>query len=233
MTAEVTQQQQQQQQQGNRESKSSSPAPPGTSLLNPAAALIERGANFATKTIQKPLDLIERMFQDNDDEEDVGNTHPPLLTQQSSQQHQQHLDVPPPLPYRTAQQASSPQQQLRSGSPGGNDSFSEFVYVPAGQQSQQLAPQQPTGFFQPYDGQGYPGVPALQNQLQEEQFRQQQQQQDQQQQHPPQQRQLTAEEYRQALETLTDMFPSCERQVCEVILQANGGHVSPSIDALL
>lgn len=44
---------------------------------------------------------------------------------------------------------------------------------------------------------------------------------------------MSTEEYLQALETLTDMFPSCEREVCDVILQANEGRLSPSIDTLL
>lgn len=196
-------------QQGTREPKPSS-SPSGTSILNPAAALIERGANFATKTIQKPLDLIERMFQDGGDEDEMARPHPSRPVQQ------QHSDIPPPLPYRTFQQQQEQQ-------PSGDDSFSEFVYVPVGQQGQQLAPQQPSGFFQPHDEQGYPGLPALRGQLQEEQDQQQRQQQP----------HLTAEEYRRALDTLTDMFPSCERQVCEVILQANEGHLDASIETLL
>ncbi|KAG0213549.1 hypothetical protein BGX31_001259 [Mortierella sp. GBA43] len=198
-------------QQGSREPKPSS-SPSGTSILNPAAALIERGANFATKAVQKPLDLIEKMFQDSGDEQDMAKPYPP-------RHPPQHPDIPPPLPYRVAQQ---PQQQEQQQA-GGDDGFTEFVYVPAGQQVQQTAPQQPSGAFQPHDGQGYPGLPALRNQLQEEQQLLSQQQ----------QQKRAAEEYQQKLETLADMFPSCDRDVCEAILQANEGRLDQCIENLL
>ncbi|KAF9997922.1 hypothetical protein BGZ65_006525, partial [Modicella reniformis] len=131
-TALTQQQQQQQPGQGSRESKTS-PAPLGSSILNPAAALIERGANFATRTIQKPLDLIERIFQDGGDEENMSKPYPPRPTQQ------QYSDVPPALPYRPIPQQQQQQQQQAQGQqwglfPSRGDSFTEFVYVPAGQQ---------------------------------------------------------------------------------------------------
>ncbi|KAF9950499.1 hypothetical protein BGZ70_001337 [Mortierella alpina] len=119
----LQQQRQQQQTPGNRtghELQSApsqsriSPSPSGPSIMNPAAALIERGANFATKTMQKPLDLIERMFQDNGDEEEMAKPYPPRPLPQYQQQQQQ-------------QQAPT----HRPGPPQRDDSFTEFVYVPA------------------------------------------------------------------------------------------------------
>ncbi|KAF9106433.1 hypothetical protein BGX27_009173 [Mortierella sp. AM989] len=185
----------------------SSPSSTGTSILNPVA-FIERGANFATKTIRKPLDLVEKMFQDNGDNEEMAKPYPPRVPQQ------QQNAGPPPLPNRNNQ------QHLQGASnPGRNDSFTEFVYVPTGQQIQQPSPQQPNANYLLQHQQGYPD--SHQN---AEQAAQQQQQ-------PRQQQSM--EQYLQALETLTDMFPSCERQVCDVILQANDGRLSPSIDALL
>ncbi|KAF9358426.1 hypothetical protein BGX26_001771 [Mortierella sp. AD094] len=195
----------------------SSHSPTGSSILNPAA-LIERGANFATKTIQKPLDLIEKMFQDSGDHEDMAKPYPPRPSQQQYQQ--QNTDFPPPLPSRNNQQQQQQQQQLqRPSNTGRNDSFTEFVYVPAGQQVQQLSPQQ----LSPQQ------LNAMHHQQQQQHYQQgypaEQAAQQQQQQPQPQ--------YLQELEMLADMFPTCEREVCRVILQANDGRISPSIDTLL
>ncbi|KAF9155721.1 hypothetical protein BG015_008855 [Linnemannia schmuckeri] len=215
---------------------------PMPSIRNPAAALIERGANFATKTIQKPLDIIEKMFQDNGDEEDMSKPYPPRPTQeqylQQQQQQQKHYNVgtPPTLPQRPVHipQGSQPQQQQqqqqRPGTLERDDSFAEFVYVPAGQAVQEVSPQQPRGYYQQQQDEEYPGnVPNARQRTISGTHQQLQQ--------PPppqqQQQQQSMEEYLQALETLTDMFPSCERQVCDVILQANEGRLSPSIDTLL
>ncbi|KAF9131163.1 hypothetical protein BGX30_013209 [Mortierella sp. GBA39] len=207
---------------------------PMPSIRNPAASLIERGANFATKTIQKPLDIIEKMFQDNGDEEDMAKPYPPRPTQEQHQQQQQqfyNVATPPTLPQRPVYVPQGGQQQQRPANLERDDSFAEFVYVPAGQTVQEVSPQQPGGYYQQQQDEEYPGnVPhtrqrtlsGTQQQLQQP--------------HPPQQQQqqqLSMEEYLQALETLTDMFPSCERQVCDVILQANEGRLSPSIDTLL
>ncbi|KAK3809632.1 MAG: hypothetical protein JOS17DRAFT_765067 [Linnemannia elongata] len=206
---------------------------PMPSIRNPAAALIERGANFATKTIQKPLDIIEKMFQDNGDEEDMAKPYPPRPTQEQYQQQQQqfyNVATPPTLPQRPVHVPQGNQQQ-RPANLDHDDSFAEFVYVPAGQTVQEVSPQQPGGYYQQQQDEEYPGnvpharqrtVSGTQQQLQQPPPPQQQQQQ-----------QLSMEEYLQALETLTDMFPSCERQVCDVILQANEGRLSPSIDTLL
>ncbi|KAF9955646.1 hypothetical protein BGZ72_003566 [Mortierella alpina] len=213
------QQRQQQQTQGSRPGQESqtfqskpTPSPSGPSILNPAAALIERGANFATKTMQKPLDLIERMFQDNGDEEDMARPYPPRPVPQYQQQQQQPPSMQRPEPPRR------------------DDSFTEFVYVPAGQQFQQSSLQQPQEFFQQQQQQEYPG--NVQRARQRTVSGTQQPQQPQLQQ-PSQPQQQSAEDYLQALETLADMFPTCERQVCDVILQANDGRLSPSIDTLL
>ncbi|KAG0216303.1 hypothetical protein BGX33_000264 [Mortierella sp. NVP41] len=208
---------------------------PMPSIRNPAAALIERGANFATKTIQKPLDIIEKMFQDNGDEEAMAKPYPPRPTQEQYQQQQQYYNVGalPVLPQRPGHAQQGNQQ--RPGILEREDSFAEFVYVPAGQTVQEVSPQQPTRYYQQQQDGEYPGnvpnarqrtVSGTQQQLQQPppQHPQQQQQ---------QQQQQSTEEYLQALETLTDMFPSCERQVCDVILQANEGRLSPSIDTLL
>jgi hypothetical protein len=230
LAAEAAQQEKQssrqpQIQSGNgRDSSRGSPAVPssGSSILNPAASLIERGANFATKTIQKPLDLIERMFQDSGDEEEMAKPYPPRPQQQ---QGSIRSTLHPSLPSRSDQQSASQQQQQQQQAQRPelsvrDDSFTEFVYVPAGQQIQQPAPRQASGFFQHPDQQRYPGTAtSFAQPLQQEQQQQQQQQ--------------STEEYLQALETLMDMFPSCERQVCDVILQANDGRLSPSIDTLL
>ncbi|KAF8970276.1 hypothetical protein BGZ46_010526 [Entomortierella lignicola] len=183
------------------------------SILNPAT-FIERGANFATKTIQKPLDLIERMFQDNGDSEEMAKPYPPRHPLPPPQQ--QNMGAPPPLPNRSNQEQLQRPDNLDRG-----DSFTEFVYVPAGQQAQQPSPYQPNVIQhqqqQPQYQQGYSEIPQHLGQAVN---RQQQQQQ-------------SLEQYLKALETLTDMFPSCEREVCDVILQANDGRLSPSIDALL
>ncbi|KAF9287559.1 hypothetical protein BGZ68_001656 [Mortierella alpina] len=182
-------------------------------VLVAAAALIERGANFATKTMQKPLDLIERMFQDNGDEEEMARPYPPRPVPQYQQQQQQQPSM---------QRPQAPQR---------DDSFTEFVYVPAGQQLQQTSLQQPQEFYQQQQQQEYPG--NVQRARQRTVSGTQQPQQP----HAPhpsqQQQQQSAEDYLQALETLADMFPTCERQVCDVILQANDGRLSPSIDTLL
>jgi hypothetical protein len=215
---------------------------PMPSIRNPAAALIERGANFATKTIQKPLDIIEKMFQDNGDEEDMSKPYPPRPTQEQYQQQQQQqqyysVGTPPTLPQRPvyipqgSQQEQQQQQQQRPATLERDDSFAEFVYVPAGQTVQEVSPQQPGagGYYQQQQDEEYPGnVPhARQRTISGTQQQLQQPSQ------PQQQNQQSMEEYLQALETLTDMFPSCERQVCDVILQANEGRLSPSIDTLL
>ncbi|KAG0294353.1 hypothetical protein BGZ96_001348 [Linnemannia gamsii] len=210
---------------------------PMPSIRNPAAALIERGANFATKTIQKPLDIIEKMFQDNGDEEDMSKPYPPRPTQEQYQQQQlQYYNVgaPPTLPHRPVHipqgSQQQQQQQQRPATMERNDSFADFVYVPAGQTAQEVSPQQPGagGYYQQQQDEEYPGnVPHA---------RQRTVSGTQQQPQPPSQQpsqQQSMEEYLQALETLTDMFPSCERQVCDVILQANEGRLSPSIDTLL
>lgn len=39
--------------------------------------------------------------------------------------------------------------------------------------------------------------------------------------------------YQQALQTLMDMFENVDKEVCEVVLQSNNGHLPPSIEALL
>ncbi|KAF9914090.1 hypothetical protein BX616_008998 [Lobosporangium transversale] len=176
--ASTSQQQQQQQRMTPSPALSTS-----SSILNPAAALIERGANFATKTIQKPLDMIERMFQDNGDDEEMAKPYPPRPSQQQLQQGQR-----PDVDNR-------------------NDSLGGFVYVSPDQQPISHSNQQLTLSSQ--EQQGYPGNPQHQH------------------------RQQSMEDYRQNLVALTEMFPSCERQVCDVILQANDGRLSPSIDALL
>ncbi|KAG0024245.1 hypothetical protein BGZ81_007763 [Podila clonocystis] len=197
---------------------------PSSVIINPAAALIERGANFATKTMQKPLDLIERIFQDNGDDGEMAKPYPPRPGQNSQQQQQiVYPDGPPPLlPQRPTYQNNR------------QDSFQEFVYVPTGETLQQPSPLQPTFHQQQQlaNMQQYPGnlseVPPNSEHTRQRTISGGQMQ------APPQhQRQQTTEEYLQALETLTDMFPSCERQVCDVILQANDGRLSPSIDTLL
>ncbi|GJJ70312.1 Rab5 GDP/GTP exchange factor [Entomortierella parvispora] len=210
----------------------------GSSIINPAAALIERGANFASKTMQKPLDLIERIFLDSSgDEEEMAKPYPPRVASAPGASA-------PPLPQRTSN--TQIQQQQRPDGPARDDSFTEFVYVPHGQQIHQPSPQQfqqqplqPTFHQQGQLQQQYPG--QLHHHHQQQHYQQQQQQQ----QHsrertqsgghplPPVPQQQSMEEYLKALETLTDMFPSCEREVCDVILQANDGRLSPSIDTLL
>ncbi|KAG0088740.1 hypothetical protein BGZ93_003083 [Podila epicladia] len=197
---------------------------PSSVIINPAAALIERGANFATKTMQKPLDLIERIFQDNGDDGEMAKPYPPRSGQNLQQQQQiVYPDGPPPqLPQRPTHQNNR------------QDSFQEFVYVPTGGTLQQPSPIQPTFHQQRQLAimQQYPGnlseVPPNSEHTRQRTISGGQLQ------APRQhQRQQTTEEYLQALETLTDMFPSCERQVCDVILQANDGRLSPSIDTLL
>ncbi|KAF9422406.1 hypothetical protein BGZ94_008595 [Podila epigama] len=182
---------------------------PSSTILNPAAALIERGANFATKTMQKPLDLIERMFQDNGDEGEMSKPYPPRPSPSQAQ--------PPALPRR-------PEAQSRQ------DSFQEFVYVPSGDTMQQPSPFQPT-----FQQQQYPGnlseVPPNSEHARRQTASSAGGVPTQREQHERQQQ--TAEEYKQTLDALADMFPSCERQVCDVILQANDGRLSPSIDNLL
>ncbi|KAF9932237.1 hypothetical protein FBU30_008659 [Linnemannia zychae] len=196
---------------------------PLPSIRNPAAALIERGANFATKTIQKPLDIIEKMFQDNGDEGEMAKPYPPRPTQEQYQQQQQSNAVmSPPLPQRSTLNLPN-QQQQRPANVERDDSFSEFVYVPSGQTTQELSPQQPTGYYQSTGDDVYPGNAPVTRQRTLSSAQQQ----------PPQPSQQSMEEYLQALDTLADMFPSCERQVCDVILQANEGRLSPSIDTLL
>ncbi|KAF8917133.1 hypothetical protein BGZ58_005160, partial [Dissophora ornata] len=124
--AEAAQQQQQhynekspgQQYRGSGSGMRASPAPSGSSILNPAAALIERGANFATKTIQKPLDLIERMFQDSGDEEEMAKPYPPRPGGVGQQL--------PPLPYRMN---GGNQQQRQQQGGGGDDAFSDTIKI--------------------------------------------------------------------------------------------------------
>ncbi|KAF9584663.1 hypothetical protein BGW38_005660 [Lunasporangiospora selenospora] len=187
-------------------SRSSSNASPAlstgstSSILNPVA-LIGRGANFAVRTVQKPFDLIEKIFQDSgsDQDENANRAYPGQFQQHQQQLHQQQLQ----------QQQQQQQQQQRPNLGDREGSFTEFMYVPSGGQLQQPSPQQPRFTAQQpplLAGQG--GAPPMSPQ------------------------QITIE-YSKALETLTDMFPTCERQVCEVILQANDGRLSPSIDALL
>ncbi|KFH69955.1 hypothetical protein MVEG_04758 [Podila verticillata NRRL 6337] len=195
---------------------------PSSVIINPAAALIERGANFATKTMQKPLDLIERIFQDNGDDGEMAKPYPPRPPQGSQQQIIYPNGPPPQLPQRPTYQNNR------------QDSFQEFVYVPTGETLQQPSPLQPTFHHQQQlaNMQQYPGnlseVPPNSEHTRQRTISGGHAQVPQ-----PRQRQQTTEEYLQALETLTDMFPSCERQVCDVILQANDGRLSPSIDTLL
>lgn len=44
---------------------------------------------------------------------------------------------------------------------------------------------------------------------------------------------LKGKDYQQALRTLRDMFTNVDAKVCEVVLQANNGHLPPSIETLL
>ncbi|KAG0341936.1 hypothetical protein BG004_005844 [Podila humilis] len=194
---------------------------PSSVIINPAAALIERGANFATKTMQKPLDLIERMFQDSGDNGEMAKPYPPRL-------HQPNPTVRP-----SGTSPHLPQRPVHQNNR--QNSFQDFVYVPAGENIQQPSPHQPV--FQQQQNianmQQYPGnlseVPPNSEHTWQRTISGGGQQHVQQ--HQP--RRQTAEQYQQALETLADMFPSCERQVCDVILQANDGRLSPSIDTLL
>lgn len=42
-----------------------------------------------------------------------------------------------------------------------------------------------------------------------------------------------SKDYEQVLKTLRDMFPNVDPEVCEVVLQANNGHLPPSVETLL
>jgi hypothetical protein len=44
---------------------------------------------------------------------------------------------------------------------------------------------------------------------------------------------LKGSDYQQALRMLRDMFPNVDPEVCDVVLQANNGHLPPSIETLL
>ncbi|KAF9976324.1 hypothetical protein BGZ73_008754 [Actinomortierella ambigua] len=219
------QQQQRQQQQQQRSAgaptmpkeEPSSSFSPWTSIVNPAAALIEMGAQTASRTIQKPMQFMEKIFLESDEEE-----------------------MAKPYPARPVQQQSQQQSPARPPAPSREDSFGEFMYVPAGEEYQVPSPSQQQ--LQP-PNHIYPG--ALGGSSME--FNQEQRarsrtvsgstpiqpQAPQQPQQQPQQPQMTREQYNQALETLRDMFPTCERQVIDTILQANEGRVTPSIDNLL
>ncbi|KAG0239717.1 hypothetical protein BGW41_007517 [Actinomortierella wolfii] len=194
-------------------SSSSSSFSPWMSIVNPAAALIEKGAQTASRTIQKPMQLMEKIFQESDDEE-IGKSHSTRPNQQQQEQQSSSLSpARPPAPTR-------------------EDSFGEFMYVPAGEENQVPSPQQNL-----YPG-ALGGSPMEHNQGQRTRSRTMsgpvpvhpQTPQGVQQQGQPS---MTREQYQQALETLRDMFPTCEPQVIDTILQANEGRVTPSIDNLL
>ncbi|CAO0796317.1 unnamed protein product [Mucor circinelloides] len=154
-------------------SRSSSARSQAQPLLDPAkaAALLERGSQFAQKTMQKPISFVGKIFQG--------------LSDTSA----------------TSSRAQSPDEEERYH-----------------QQQQQFYQQQQQYYYQ-----------------------QQQQQQADQQQQPPlpprphpdqilmQQRQL----FDSNLETLKSMFPNVDSSVCYLILHANGGDLSKSIDHLL
>ncbi|KAF9163397.1 hypothetical protein DFQ26_002557 [Actinomortierella ambigua] len=197
--------------------ESTSSFSPWTSIVNPAAALIEKGAQTASRTIQKPMQFMEKMFLDSDDEE-MAKPHPP----RPGQQQEQVSPSRPPAPAR-------------------EDSFGEFVCAPAGEEHQVPSPSQQQ---QQQQNHLYPGAlggsPMGQSQEQRARSRTvsgsasiQPQAPQPLQQQQPQQPQMTREQYQQALETLRDMFPTCESQVIDTILQANEGRVTPSIDNLL
>lgn len=157
-------------------SRSSSTRPQVQPLLDPAkaAALLERGSQFAQKTMQRPISFVGKIFQG--------------LSDTSA----------------TSSRAESPDEEERYH-----------------QQQQQFYQQQQQYYYQ----------------QQQQQLQQDQQQQQQQQQpplpprpHPDQIIMQQRQQFDENLETLNSMFTNVDNSVCYLILHANGGDLSKSID---
>lgn len=150
-------------------SRSSSARSQAQPLLDPAkaAALLERGSQFAQKTMQKPISFVGKIFQGLSDTSATSSRA--VSPDEEERYHQQ-------------QQQFYQQQQ-------------QYYY----QQQQQLA-----------DQQQQPPLPPRP--------------------HPDQIVMQQRQQFDADLETLKNMFPNVDISVCYLILHANGGDLSKSID---
>ncbi|CAO3673940.1 unnamed protein product [Umbelopsis vinacea] len=213
-------------------------------LIDPvkAAALLEKGSTFAQKTMQKPLNFMGKFLQnlndssrpstpDSDDEYQAYQRNTGPDDSQRLQPAQNNSTGGwPEIPANWGQQ--QPQQDIQD-----YNQYREYIYQQ--QQLQQRHQQQ-----------------QQQQQQQQEYYRRQQQYQQQPNQgqwqyssadqrvgaapnmvSPPQQRntisQQKEQQYRANLETLTAMFPNVDQEVIVMLLQANEGELSRTIDILL
>jgi hypothetical protein len=210
-------------------------------LIDPvkAAALLEKGSTFAQKTMQKPLNFMGKFLQnlndssrpstpDSDDEYQAYQRNTGPDDSQRLQPAQNNSTGGwPEIPANWGQQ--QPQQDIQD-----YNQYREYIYQQ--QQLQQRHQQQ-----------------QQQQQQQQEYYRRQQQYQQQPNQgqwqyssadqrvgaapnmvSPPQQRntisQQKEQQYRANLETLTAMFPNVDQEVIVMLLQANEGELSRTID---
>ncbi|CAO3629999.1 unnamed protein product [Cunninghamella echinulata] len=183
---------------------------PSSNLIDPvkAANLLEKGSNFAQKTMQKPLNFVGKIFQGlgegSDNESSTSSSPPPPLSQQ--QQHHQHNIL---------------YQQQNNYNDNNNNNPS---YYPG----RSPLPPPPSQLQHQYHQQQQP---VLTPQQQQQQLQQQQQY------HQQQQQQYEQEQARilfnNNLNTIITMFPNVEPDVCFMILQANENDVDKTIDILL
>lgn len=171
-------------------------------LLDPtkAAALLERGSQFAQKTMQRPISFVGKIFQGLSDtsaassraesptEEEIRYNY----FQQQPQYQQQQLH---------AQYQQQPYQQQ----PHQQQQYQQQQYQHQPYQQQQYQQQQ---YQQPQEDH-----PALPPRPPSEQFIMQQRQQ-----------------FESNLETLKSMFTNVDDSVCALILQSNHGDLTKSID---
>ncbi|GAB5592348.1 hypothetical protein Unana1_07248 [Umbelopsis nana] len=215
-------------------------------LIDPvkAAALIEKGSTFAQKTMQKPLTFMGKILQnlndssrpstpDSDDEyqgyqRNTGPDDSQQRWQQSPPQQNNATGGWPEIPASWGQSPppSQPTQDIQD-----YNQYREHVYqqqqVQQRQQQQaysrrqqyQQPPPQPQGQWQyPGSGQwtGSPPPAAIQS--------------------PPAPRMTPSQQeyqYNANLETLSAMFPNVDQEVVVMLLQANQGELSRTIDILL
>lgn len=177
-------------------------------LLDPAkaSALLERGSQFAQKTMQRPLSFVGKIFQGLSDTS-AASSRPVSPTEEERYYYQQQQQ-------QFHQQQQYPQQQQ----------YTQQQYTPTQQQQQQYFQQQ------------YPHQQYQQQYLQQQQQEQYQQQQQEQQPilppRPPSEQFMIQqrEQFESNLDTLKSMFPNVDESVCSLILHSNHGDLTKSID---
>jgi hypothetical protein len=230
--------------QSPRPGSSQSPPP----LIDPvkASAFIEKGSNFAQKTMQKPLNFMGKILQNLND-----SSRP--STPDSDEEYQDYQRNTGSIDYPGRQATSPPSQNNASGwaqippdwDPTAQSTqhiqdysqYRDHVYQQHQQQQQQQQQyhghrqlQHPPYQRQPqYDHQVYQGNPP--QQLMGNQWSPSQDTHASSRRQPlPPQQMLQQQQYQSNLNTLLPMFSNMDKDVIEMILQANQGDLPSTID---